>query len=170
MRSEMRLCRFLTAFHAWEPPVTRIQNCANAIWPKSCTAGPGRPVFSSVFVRLFTAHCPASFFRAGIAILARKVTLEFCAILEMTQTARDLLLARPAGRVLGDRRRLSCPHCFLCHTKTRLVRVQRVDRGRTDSNAPSSRAQWRRHPACLVERCTGLAPQIPPGPCPTSIE
>ena len=55
------------------------------------------PCFSSVFVRLFTAHCPASFFRAGIAILARKVTLEFCAILEMTQTARDLLLARPRG-------------------------------------------------------------------------
>ena len=128
------------------------------------------PCFSSVFVRLFTAYCPASFSWAGIAILARKVTLEFCAILEMTQTARDLLLARPAGRVLGDRRRFSCPHGFFCHTKTRLVRVQRVDRGRTHSNAPSFRAQWRRHPACLVERCTGLAPQIPPGPCPTSIE
>ena len=50
------------------------------------------PCFSSVSVQLFTAHCPASFFRAGIAILARKVTMEFCAILEMTQTARDLPL------------------------------------------------------------------------------
>ena len=47
------------------------------------------PSFSTLFFRLFDVHCPASFFRAGIAILARKVTMEFCAILEMTQTARD---------------------------------------------------------------------------------
>ena len=113
------------------------------------------PCFFDLFVRLFTAHCPASFFRAGISILARKVTMEFCAILEMSQTARDLLLARPAGRVLGDRRRFFCSHCFLCHTKTRLVRVQRVDRGRTHSNAPASRVQCnalgpprRRNPVC----------------------
>ena len=47
------------------------------------------PGFSSSYVRWFTVHRPTSFFRAGFSILARKVTMEGLAILEMTQTARD---------------------------------------------------------------------------------
>ena len=72
-----------------ETPRSSNSELCKSILPKSCTAGPGRPVFQhcSFDCLMFTA--PPAFFRAGIAILARKVTMEFCAILEMTQTARD---------------------------------------------------------------------------------
>ena len=169
MQSEMRLCRFLTAFHAWKPPkleskIVRIrfgqcraqQGPAALFFERVCSI-----VYCSLPRQLFSGwHCdPGSQSDNGI----------LCYIGNDSDGARSASLARPDGRVLGDRRRLSFPLFSLSH-KDQTVHVQRVDRGRTHSFASSSRAQWRRLHACLVERCTGLAPQFPPGPCPTSLE
>ena len=100
------------------------------------------PGFSRSFARWFFVHRPTSFFRAGIAILARKVTMDDMPSWKFLNGRRRdrSASARPAGRVLGDRHVDFSSPCFLCH-KTRLVRVQRVDRGRTHSNASASRAQ-----------------------------
>ncbi len=49
-----------------ETPRTRIQNCANAILPKSCTAGPGRPVFRACLFDCLLLTAPPAFF--GLAL------------------------------------------------------------------------------------------------------
>ena len=63
------------------------------------------PVFLISFVRWFFVHRPTSFFRAGIAILARKVTMDDMPSWKFLNGRRRdrSASARPAGRVLGDR-------------------------------------------------------------------
>ena len=104
MWSEVRLCRSLTAFHAWKPPEARIQYRANAIWPKSRTAGPGRPVFRccSFDCLMFTA--PPAFL--GLAFRSWLECDKMPGKAEMISArARSASLARPDGRVLGH----GCP-------------------------------------------------------------
>ena len=100
------------------------------------------PGFLCLFVRWFFVHRPTSFFRAGIAILARKVTMDNMPVGNFSTAAGAIDLLRPAlrGAFSGTGTSIFPSPSFLCH-KTRLVRVQRVDRGRTHSNVPSSRAQ-----------------------------
>ena len=63
------------------------------------------PGFSRSFARWFFVHRPTSFFRAGIAILARKVTMDDMPSWKFLNGRRRdrSASARPAGRVLGDR-------------------------------------------------------------------
>ena len=134
------------------------------------------PGFLCLFVRWFFVHRPTSFFRAGIAILARKVTMDDMPSWKFLNGRRRdrSASARPAGRVLGDRHvDFSLPMFSMSQDQTG---PRSTCRPRPDpfecSIFPSPMPRPGRNvsctPVCLFERCTGLAPQIPPGPRPTS--
>ena len=97
------------------------------------------PGFLCLFVRWFFVHRPTSFFRAGIAILARKVTMDDMPSWKFLNGRRRdrSASARPAGRVLGDRHVEFSVPLVLHVTQRPDVRVQHVDRGRTHSNSPA---------------------------------
>ena len=157
-----------------ETPETRIRNRVNAILPKSPHGRARPPCFSLVSVRLISVHCPASFFRAGIAILARKVTMAFRAKLEMIRARARCAFWPACGRVLGHGRLLQFPTVFTV--------TQRPDWSafNVSTAAPAgpirmlqfpgpNATSWdfvRQTPSCCVKRCTGLAPQFPPGLAP----
>ena len=75
--------------------------------------------------------------------------------------------ARPAGRVLGHGCQFSSPQLNFSSHKDQEVRVQCVDRHGIRFAGPCSNLPGpMQTPSCCVPRCSGLAPQIPPGLAP----
>ena len=121
-----------------ETPKTRIQNCANAIWPMSCTAGPGRLVFRAGLFNGLLLTAPPAFF--GLAFRSWLECDKMPGKAELISArARSVFLARPDGRVLGHGCLFRSPWMFLSH-EDQTVRVQRVDCGRAHSTVVNSRA------------------------------
>ena len=168
------------------------QKCGSAdFWPHSMPRNPrnsnpklcecdfakvahsrARPLcFSIRFSRLFTVHCPPSFSWAGISILARKVTT-CLANLELIVSARARSAVGPpsCGEFSGTGVVFN-PHAwfFLSPTKTsRSAFNVSTAAGPITScfNFPMLQLRGYEGLSCCVERCTGLAPQIPPGLAP----
>jgi hypothetical protein len=158
-----------------ETTKTRIQFCANAILPKSRTAGPGRPVSCSC---LFDGICspPHQLFSGWHCDPGSQSDNGRHAKLEISQRppARSICFGPPCGaRSRGPARRFFPPHVFYVTRPD--WSAFNVSTAAGPNSMPSFRAQntttWVRRralPRLMFKRCTGLAPQIPPGPRPTS--
>ena len=135
------------------------------------------PGFSRSSVQWSYVVRPRQLFQAGIAILARKVTMDDMPSWKFLNGRRRdrSASARPAGRVLGDRHvEFSLPMFSMSQDQTG---PRSTCRPRPDPfECPSFPSPMQRPGTSIVgvtlsvlfERCTGLAPQIPPGPRPTS--
>ena len=131
------------------------------------------PRFSTVSVRLLTDHCPASFFRAGIAILARKVAMECLAKLEMISARASFAFGPPCWASSRARASFSVPLVFSVTQKPvgprSTCRPRPVPFECSNFPGPMQRLgiSMRRTPSCCVERCTGLAAPDSSWPRPT---
>ena len=117
MGSEMRLCRSLTAFHAWKPPKARIQYRANALPSKLARQGSAAQFLLS-FHSIVQCSWPRQLFLGWHCDSGSQSDTESGCKWERDTRRASSAFARPDGRVLGDGCRFSHPPFLSCHKKT----------------------------------------------------
>ena len=132
MRSEKAALPIFDCIPCLETPRTRIQNCALRIG--QCRAGPGPAAqFFELVCSMALCSPPRQLFSGWHFDPGSQSDNGMpCNIGNESARAR-FAFGPPCGASSWGRALIFSAHCFLCRTKTRLVRVQRVDRGRTHS-------------------------------------